>query len=251
MKRPQTIRWVAALVLGVAACAALAQSDPFPLPPKEWPAPVMDKQPFTYLLVDRLEYRSQPGPTVRNWDAQGWFGGDRDKLWFKTEGENEAGRGTERAEAQLLYARRISPFWHLQAGARAERRAGSWRNSAVLAVQGLAPYWLEVEAMLFADRKGLSGRVEVETDLFLTQTLILQPRLETQFSGYKDRERGIGRGIQDVELGVRLRYEIRRELAPYIGIDWTRKFGDTASIARSQGEGVRATSLLIGVRVWY
>lgn len=251
MNPPQTSRLLAALALSLAASAVLAQSDPFPLPPKDWPSPVMDKQPLTLLLVDRLEYRVQSGPDQRVWDAQAWVGGDLNKLWFKTEGENEVGGRTEQAEVQALYARRISPFWHLQAGMRHDRRSGMSRNSAALGVQGLAPYWFDVEAMLFVQRKGVSGRVELEPDLLLSQRLILQPRIETQFAGYRDPDRGIGRGTEDVELGVRLRYEIRREFAPYIGIEWSRKFGETATLARSRGEDTRDTSVVLGVRMWY
>lgn len=241
---------VASIAL-TASATARAQQDPFPLPPKDWPSPVMDTQPFTFIVVDRLEHRSQAGPNLRVWDAQGWFGGDRDRVWLKTEGENEAGGRTEQADAQLLYARRIAPFWHLQAGARRDWRSGSGRNAAVMGLQGIAPYWFNVEAMLFLDRRGLSGRVEVEYDLLLAQRLILQPRFETRFAGYTDRERDAGSGIRDVELGLRLRYEIRREFAPYIGINWTRSLGETATLARSRGEDVRAASFVIGLRVWY
>lgn len=244
-------RLVAASALGMLAMAAQAQPDPFPLPPKDWPSPVMDMQPFTFLQLDRLEYRSQSGRDLRVWDAQAWFGGDLDKLWLKTEGGNEVGGKTEEADLQALYARRIAPFWHVQAGVRRDWRSGVGRNSAVVGIQGLAPYWFEVQAMLFADRKGVSGRLELENDLLLTQRLILQPQLEAQFSGYTDRDRGIGSGIEQVELGLRLRYEIRREFAPYIGVNWARKFGDTASIARSRGEDTGATSLVVGLRVWY
>lgn len=253
MKTLKTVRLLTAVAVAVAGSAALAQgqTDAFPLPPKEWPAPVNDQQRFTFLLLDRLEYRAGPGPNVRNWDAQGWVGGDLNKFWFKTEGENEAGRGTDRAELQALYARRIAPFWHAQAGVRREGRPGSWSNGAVLAIQGLAPYWFDVEAMLFAERKGVSGRVELETDWLLTQKLILQPRLETQVSGFTDRERGRGRGLQNAELGVRLRYEIRREFAPYIGINWSRQFGETASFARGEGKAVQSTGVVVGLRVWY
>lgn len=250
MTRLQTIRFLAVIAFALAGSAAVAQHDPFPLPPKEWPAPVMDTQPFTLLLLDRLEYHAQPGPGVRVWDAQAWVGGDLNKAWFKTEGESEAGGSTD-WEVQALYARRIAPFWHLQAGVRSDRRSGRTRNAVALGVQGLAPYWFDVEATLFADRKGISGQAEVETDLLLTQRLILQPRFETQFSGYTERARGIGRGIEQVELGLRLRYEIRREFAPYVGINWTRKVGTTASIARSQGEDTRTTSVVVGIRAWY
>lgn len=251
MNRMLSRHLFALVAAGLTCTAALSQDDPFPLPPRDWPSPVMDTQPFSYLLLDRLEYRSQPGADLRVWDAQAWFGGDWNKLWLKTEGENEVGGGTEDAELQALYARRISPFWYLQAGVRGDRRSGAWRNSAVAGVQGLAPYWFEVEAMLFADRKGLSGRAEAETDLLLTQRLILQPRVETQFSGYTDRARGIGSGFQDLELGLRLRYEIRREFAPYIGVNWTRMLGNTARIARSQGEDTSVTSVVVGIRAWY
>lgn len=253
MKHSETARALVTFALTLAASGAMAQvqPDPFPLPPKEWPAPVKDQQQFTFLLVDRLEYRAQPGPNLRNWDAQGWFGGDRDKFWFKTEGENEAGRGTQRAELQLLYARRISPFWHAQAGVRREGRPGSWSNAGVVGIQGLAPYWFDIEAMLFAERNGVSARLEAETDLQLTQRLLLQPRFETQVSGFTDRERGMGSGLQHVEVGLRLRYEIRREFAPYIGVVWSRKFGETANIARSEGEKVRTPGIVAGVRVWY
>lgn len=258
MNTPNTIRLLAALALAAAGSAAQAQLqqaqepvDPFPLPPKQWPQPVNDQQKFSFLLIDRLEYGAQPGPNVRNWDAQGWVGGDLNKFWLKTEGEDEPGRGLERAELQLLYARRVSPFWHAQAGIRREGRPGNWANAAVLGVQGLAPYWFETEAMLFFERKGVAARLEFETDLLVTQRLILQPRFETQLSGFTDRERGMGSGLQHVELGMRLRYEIRREFAPYVGIVWTRRFGQTASIARDEGNAVRGTGVVVGLRVWY
>lgn len=252
MKRLQTASLLVALALSLAVPAALAQRvpDPFPLPPADWPPPVMDQQPFSFLLLDRLEYRAQPGADQRVWDAQAWFGGDLNKLWLKTEGENEVGGGTE-ADVQALYARLISPFWYLQAGVRNDRRSGISRTSAVIGVQGLAPYWFDVEAMLFLQRRGVTAQLEVETDLLLTQRLILQPRFEAQYSSFTDRDRGIGRGIEEVALGVRLRYEIRREFAPYMGVEWSRKYGETATLARNRGEDTRATSFVLGVRMWY
>lgn len=239
------------LAASVAASAALAQQDSFPLPPRQWPSPVMDTEAFTLLLLDRLEYRSQAGPNVLAWDVQGWAGGDRDKFWLKTSGEKEAGRRTEQAEVQLLYARRVAPFWFVQAGARRDWLAGRGRNSAVVGVQGMAPYWFGVEAMLFGDRRGVAGRVELENDLRLAQRLILQPRLETAFASYADRERGTGSGIQDVELGLRLRYEVRREFAPYVGVDVRWSVGATARSARSRGADTRTTSVVVGARIWY
>ena len=252
MKIFRELRLSALIVVGSTAYAALAQDGTtFPPPPRDWPSPVADKQSFTMLLLDRLEYRLGDGPNLSVWDAQGWAGGDMNRLWVKTEGEKEVGGRTERAEVQALYARRISPFWHLQAGVRRDARSGIYRNSAVIGVQGLAPYWFSVEAMLFGERRGVSGRLEVETDLVVAQRLILQPRLETQFAGYTDTARGVGRGVEHVEAGLRLRYEFRRELAPYVGVTWTRKVGQTADLARVHGESVRASSVVLGIRAWY
>ena len=238
-----------ALVLVFAATSALAQ-DPYPLPPKDWPRPVMDTERFTFVLLDRLEYRAKSGNDAWAWDAQGWWGGDYNKLWLKSEGEGEWRGAAESADVQLLYARRVSPYWHLQAGVRQDARPQPSRNTGVLAIQGLAPYWFGVEASLFFGN-GLSGRLEAEYDQLLTQRLILQPRIHTTFAGSSDPERGIGSGVNDVELGLRLRYEIRREFAPYIGVDWKRKFGGTADLARAEGHDVSERALVLGVRVWY
>lgn len=243
-----------ALLVLVFACSlplALAQGGRFPLPPAEWPSPVMDRQGFTYLLLDRLEYRWQKGDNARVWDAQGWFGGDYSKLWLKSEGEQIAGGKTEEADVQLLYARLIRPFWYLQAGVLSETRPGPSRNYAVLGVQGLAPYEFDVEATLFLRAGEVSGRVEAEYDLLLGQRLILQPRFETGFSGRSDPQRGVGSGINDVQFGLRLRYEIRREIAPYVGFSWGRKVGDTADMARGRGEGVTERGIVAGLRLWY
>lgn len=236
--------------LALIATDAPAQQDPFPLPPKDWPSPVMDTERFAFLLLDRLEYRWQKGDNATVWDAQAWWGGDSNKLWLKSEGE-KAGGHTEEAEIQALYARRIAPFWHLQAGVRHEARPGPAQNYGVLALQGLAPYWFEVEASVFMRAGELSGRFEAEHDLLLTQRLILEPRVETNFAGAADPARGIGKGLNDVELGLRLRYEIRREIAPYIGLTWTRKVGDTADFARARGEDASLFAIVAGIRLWY
>jgi len=230
---------------------AQAQEDRFPLPPKEWPMPVMDHEPFAFFLLDRLEYRAQKGADGLYWDAQAWYGGDYNKLWLKSEGQKIVGGRTADADLQVLYARRIAPFWHLQGGLRSEVRPGPTQNYGVLAIQGIAPYWFDVEASAFFRGGNVSGRLEAEYDQLLTQRLILQPRIDSDFSTTADPSRGVGRGINDVVLGLRLRYEIKREFAPYIGITWSRKLGDTADIARGRGEDTRVTTLVFGVRVWF
>ena len=241
--------FAAALLLG--ASAALAQQDPFPLPPKEWPQPVMDTERFSYLLLDRFEYRAKSGTDAWAWGAQGWWGGDYNKLWFKSEGEGEWRGAAERADIQALYARRIAPYWHMQAGVRREARPAPSHDQGVLAIQGLAPYWFNVEASAFFGGGNVSGRVEAEYDQLITQRLILQPRIETNFAGSSDAARGVGSGVNDLELGLRLRYEIRRELAPYIGVNWTRKLGGTADLARAAGRDASERAIVLGVRVWY
>jgi len=241
----------AAAFLSFVSAAALAQQDPFPLPPKEWPKPVMDAQRFTFLQFDRLEYRAQPGANLGMWDFQGWVGGDYNKLWLRSEGETEMPGRTERAEWQALYARRVSPYWHLQAGVRQEWRPEPARNDVVISAQGLAPYWFNIQAMAFLGRGEVSGRLEVEYDQLLSQRLVLQPRFETVLASAAEPERGVGRGVNHVELGLRLRYELRREFAPYVGINWTRRLGDTADLVRAQGGEVSERALVLGVRAWY
>lgn len=243
-----------ALALTAALLSALpahAQSNRFPLPPSEWPSPVMDQQPHSYLALDRLEHRWQNGVDARAFDAQGWFGGDYNKLWLKAEGVQAVGGRTEGAEAQLLYARLIRPFWYLQVGLHNEPRPRPTQNSAVIAVQGLAPYEFDVEATLFLRAGKAHARFEAEYDQLLTQRWILQPRFEANIASASDRARGVGSGLSNVELGLRLRYEIRREIAPYIGINWTRLTGDTADLARARGNRASEGGIVAGVRLWY
>lgn len=239
------------LALLMAADMARAQEDRFPLPPKEWPSPVADREPFAYILLDRFEYRAQKKADAAYWDAQAWYGGDYNKLWLKSEGQKTSGGQTTAADVQLLYARRIAPFWYLQGGLRSEAKPGPAQNYGVLALQGLAPYWFNVETTAFFRGGAISGRLEAEYDQLLTQRLVLQPRIEADFSTTADPARGVGRGINEVVLGLRLRYEIKREFAPYVGITWSRKLGDTADIARGRGEDERTTALIFGLRVWY
>lgn len=207
---------------------------------------------FGLLLIDQLEYRWNQGTDSTNWNAQGWFGGDYNRLWLKTDGTSLSDGAVEEAESQLLYSHLIAPFWDFQAGLRYDEKPKPSRSYAVLGVQGLAPYWFEVEAAAFVSEKGdVSARLEAEYDLLLTQRLIVQPRFETNLAGQKVEELGIGRGFSDIELGLRLRYEIRREFAPYVGISWARKLGDTADFARHVSEDVDTFALVAGIRVWF
>lgn len=212
----------------------------------------MDDHIFTYAEAEQLEYRLSDGKDRFKWDAQGWIGEDYNKLWIKTEGEKVFGGDLEEAEVQLLYSRIIHPFWDLQVGGRFDVRPQPQRGFGVLGVQGLAPYFFEVDAAAFVSHEGdLSARLKGEYDLLITQQLILQPSAELNLAAQEVEKLGIGRGLTDVELGLRLRYEIVREFAPYIGVAWERKVGRTADFAEAEGEDVDVLSFVAGIRFWF
>ncbi|HEX8666822.1 MAG TPA: copper resistance protein B [Allosphingosinicella sp.] len=204
------------------------------------------------ILIDRLEARVGKGRDGHAWDAEAWYGGDVDKVWVKTEGEGAFGRSPEQAEVQLLWSRAIDPWFDLQAGVRYDFRPDPERGYLTLGVQGLAPYWFEVDAAAFLSEKGdVSARLEGEYDLRLTQKLILQPRLELDLALQNVPEIGVGAGLSTGEAGLRLRYEIVPEFAPYVGIGYERAFGDTARFRRAEGERAAGWNLLLGVRAWF
>ena len=204
------------------------------------------------VLIDQLEAKIRDGRDGYGWDAQAWYGGDIDKIWFKTEGEGEFGHTVETAEVQALWSHAIDPWFDLQAGVRYDFRPDPERAYLVLGVQGLAPYWFEVDAAAFISHKGdVSARLEAEYDLRLTQQLILQPRLEVDLALQDVPELGVGSGLSTGEVGARLRYEIRPEFAPYIGVEYERAFGGTARFRRAEGEDRGGWSLLLGLRTWF
>lgn len=205
------------------------------------------------ILIERLEARiaTDGGEDGNLWDAQGWYGGDINRFVLKTEGEGEFGGALEDAEIQALYSRAIGPFFDLQAGVRFDPEPDS-RTHLVVGVQGLAPYMFHVDGALFlSDQGDLAARVEAEYDQKITQRLILQPRIEAEFSAQDIPEREIGAGITKVEPGLRLRYEIVPEFAPYVGIEYEAKLGETADIARANGEDVDGLKAVIGLRAWF
>lgn len=208
-----------------------------------------DRQLFT--LIDRLEgVWPEEGEESLVWDAQGWWGGDINKLWWKSEGGLEDG-DVDDAEIQLLYSRAVRPFWDLQAGVRQDLEPDS-RTYGVLGIQGLAPYWFEIDAAAFLSEEGdVTARFEAEYDLLLTQRLVLQPRFSTEAAFEDDSARGLGSGFSGVDLGLRLRYEIRRELAPYVGVTWSRALGETADLVRAAGGDDEETAFVAGVRIWF
>lgn len=204
------------------------------------------------VMIDQLEARIRKGRDGYALEGEAWYGGDINKIWLKTEVEGEFGRSPEHAEIQALYSRAIDPWWNLQAGVRYDFRPDPERAYLVLGVEGLAPYWFEVDAAAFVSNKGdVSARVEAEYDQRLTQKLILQPRIEFDLAAQDVPELGIGSGLSTAEAGLRLRYEIKPEFAPYIGVSYERAFGDTADFRRAAGDKAGGLNLLMGVRAWF
>lgn len=207
---------------------------------------------LSQLMFNLAEYRMHKGRDGFRWDGEAWMGGDINRVVIRTEGEATAGKGVDSAEIQALYSRAIGPYFNLQAGVRQDITPHPARTYASIGVEGLAPYWFDVEATLFLSNKGdMLGRVEGYYDQRITQRLILQPRVELNLAAQDVAENGIGAGLSDAELGLRLRYEIAREFAPYIGISHDRKFGDTARFARALGEERSSTSFVTGIRFWF
>lgn len=207
--------------------------------------------PVSMILLDRLEYRSVRGADGYHWEGGGFIGGDIDRFAFKTQGEGERHGRLEQAEFQALYSHAIGPYFNLQTGVRHDFQLGPQRSYAVAGVDGLAPYWFDVGAALFLSNKGdLHARVEASYDQRITQRLILQPQAELNFSAQDVPELRLGAGLSKVEMGMRLRYEIAREIAPYVGVFWERDVGATADFARLAGERRSSTGLVMGIRFW-
>lgn len=204
-----------------------------------------------FVLFDQLEWQKGGGSDAFSWDMKGWVGQDVNRLWFSTEGDRAGGR-TEEAQVNLLYGRAIARWWDVTAGVRLDPLPDTPRTALALGVQGLAPYWFEVEASAYIEPSGRAhARIETEYDLLITNRLVLQPLVEFEVYGRADRERLIGTGLSKGEIGVRLRYEFRREFAPYVGVVWARKFFGTADLARAAGEDVAGTRLAVGLRTWF
>jgi len=203
------------------------------------------------VMIDQLEVRATDGPDPWVLDAQMWIGQDLNKLWLKTEVEQLDGQ-TEEAEVQALYSRAIASYWDLQVGWRHDIRPKPNRDWLAIGFEGLAPYWFEIDAAAFVGESGqLAARLEAEYEWMFTQRWVLSPEMEVNLHTKNDQQTGTGSGLSDLELGLRLRYEIRREFAPYIGVNWTKKFGNTADFARDEGEDSSDVQIVAGVRVWF
>ena len=213
-------------------------------------APVDDEHVFHHLLFDQLEGRFGRDSSFR-WEGEGWAGTDMNRIVLKTEGTVSKGV-MEEGDQELLYARPISTYFNLQGGLRYDLDSAPGRGWAAFGIEGLAPLFFHVSATGYvSDRGHLAAKLEGNYDLLLTQTLILQPQLEMNFYSKDDPARMIGAGLSDLDTGLRLRYEITRKLAPYIGMTYENKFGDTARFARLVGEPSSDMRFSAGIRIWF
>ncbi len=204
------------------------------------------------VMLSQAEVRPRDGDDAWGWEGEAWYGGDRNRLVLKTSGEGTVGGDLESAELQALWSRPIGPYFDVQAGIRHDFEPGPSRTYAVFGVEGLAPYWFELEAAAFVSNKGdVSARFEAAYDLRLTQKLILEPSAELELAAQSVPELEIGSGLTSGELGLRLRYEFKPEFAPYIGVMHERKFGGTADFARAHGEKTEETMFVLGLRAWF
>nr|WP_197703248.1 copper resistance protein B [Sulfurifustis variabilis] len=210
-----------------------------------------DEHSLGSLLVENLEIVRSDDHTSGAYDLQAWYGRTYDRAVLKAEGAVDGGE-LEEARTELLWGHAIAAYWDAQLGVRHDGGEGPNRGWVAFGVQGLAPYWFEVEAAGYLGDDGRSAlRLDAAYELLLTQKLVLQPRIEANFYGKRDPERGLGSGLSELGAALRLRYEIRREFAPYVGIDWVRKSGETEDFARAAGEDAEDTRLVAGVRFWF
>ncbi|MDG2090809.1 MAG: copper resistance protein B [Gammaproteobacteria bacterium] len=211
----------------------------------------MDDDPLLYnIMIGEME-TDDSNSNLFSWDAQAWLGKNINKLWLKTEGERVHGE-TEGVEVQALYSRAISPFWDFQVGIRHDALPTPEQNWGVIGLQGLARYYFEIDSALFIGESGNTAlRFNAEYELLFTQKLILTPEIEINFYGQDIPEVSLGSGLSDTTLGLRLRYEIRREFAPYIGIEWSKKYGSSADFVRNSGAEVSDTKIVAGLRLWF
>jgi copper resistance protein B len=211
----------------------------------------MEDDPLLFMLnINELEIHDAEGDPL-SWDIASWVGKDLHKFRLQTEGE-QGDNGTESAEVQVLYSRAVAAYWDFQLGLRHDQEPGPARDWAVIGWRGLAPYWFEINTVLFIGEDGRSAlRFETEYEVPITRRLILNPEVEINFYGKEDPELGIGSGLSDVEAGLRLRYEIRPEFAPYIGVNWERVYGGSEDFARVAGEDAKGSELVFGIKAWF
>jgi len=256
-----SVSFMCAVVLGICLNAAVGYAQSAPpagqarLDPGDVGSepPVMDNMIFGHVLFDQLEGRTNGPDNEFRWDGEGWIGTDMNKLWFKSEGFVEHGKATD-GDTEALYDRPIPFFRYFdaQVGVRYDLDSDPGRTWGAIGIEGLAPYFFEfAPTFYFSDRGRFAGKITGSYDLLITQRLILQPEIEMNFYSKRDPSRAIGSGLSDLDGGLRLRYEISRKFAPYVGFAYTQTFGETATFTQGEGGIVHDPRFIFGVRAWY
>jgi len=211
----------------------------------------MEDDPLvTKIMIDQLETRIVDGDDPLVLEAQAWIGYDLNKFVIKADIE-QVNNETEELELQALYSRAVDPYWDLQVGVRQDQKPIE-RSWLAIGFQGVAPYWFEIDTALFIGESSQVGlRFSAEYEWMITQRWVLSPEIEFNIHSKDDEAVGTGSGLSDSQIGIRLRYEIKREFAPYIGINWNNKYGNTATFARNEGEEVSSTQFVAGIRAWF
>jgi copper resistance protein B len=200
---------------------------------------------------EEFEWRDTADGDALAWRGEIWLGKDRDKALLKTRGEMTSD-ATEEFELQLLYSRAVARYWDMQLGWRGDFQPVEKRNWAAIGVQGLAPGFINTELTAFVGSSGrTAARARGAYEMLLTNRLVVEPELEFNWYGKDDPENGIGSGLSNMEMGLRLRYLVRRELAPYIGLNWEKAFGDTRRLIEAQGGDSSDLQVVAGVRFWF
>jgi copper resistance protein B len=235
----------ATLVPAAASANDLSQSAP-------WGSPIEDRRAYLHVMLNQLEGRFGASGNSFRWEGEAWAGTDRNRLWLKSEGEVAPDGSVEDGQQEVFYDRPITTYFDLQAGVRSDIDSAPGRTWAAFGIQGLAPYFFEVGATAYASSSGhYAAKLEVSYDQLLTQRLILQPQIEMNFYTKNDPARGVGSGLSDIDTGLRLRYEISRKFAPYVGVAYAGKFGPTRRLARAAGERSDDLRFVAGVRTWF
>ena len=218
--------------------------------PKENRLKLADEHPFVAFMGERLEF--DDSSNTLTYDLQGWYGTTYDRLVIKTEGELSQGKFEEN-QTDILWGHAVSAFWDAQLGVRLDSYdEGKSRQWLALGLQGLAPYWFELDMTAYLGERGNTAlTIEAEYELLLTQKLIFQPRAELSLYGKDDLQNDLGSGLSSSAFGFRMRYEVNRQFAPYLGIEWVNQYGKTADLSKLQGNESHDTRILAGIRFWF
>jgi copper resistance protein B len=215
--------------------------------------PEMENHIFLHAMLDQFEGRTNSQSTAFRWDGEAWTGTDMNRLWIKSEGLIDNSTVSD-GDHEALYDRPIPHmrYFDAQAGVRADLDSGPTRIWAALGIEGLSPYSFELAPTLYISDGGhIGGRIEGFKDLLITQRLIVQPQAELNFYSKDDPGRKLGSGLSDIDSGIRLRYEINRKFAPYIGYVYRGEYGDSATYAHQAGEPSSSSTFVFGLRMWH